>query len=330
MTASDRSVHPLVFFLKLLYLYPYRRSQARTHAMSQVISASRRTDIPAFYADWFINRLKEGSVAVQQPYSRKLIRVSLEPAELSAIVFWSKNYAPLLGRLEVIEQTTRKLFFHFTITAAQELESSVPGYRDAARDFRFLSRRYSPDRVVWRYDPICLTDKLSFDIYEERFRACADTLRGYADTCIISFVHPYRKVLINLAKYTDHRLTDVPIAQEREYARRLAEIAAPYGIRVRACSNDDLLSDAVKKASCIDGRRLAELFQIQLDTRPASIRKECACTKSVDIGAYDTCAHGCVYCYANADKERALAALRHHDPESAALGMWARGDECSG
>lgn len=291
--------------------------------MSQVVSASRRTDIPAFYADWFVNRLKEGSVAVQQPYSRKLIRVSLEPADVSAIVFWSKNYAPLLSKLEVIEQTTKGLFFHFTITAAQELESSVPDYREAIRDFQFLSRRYSPDRVIWRYDPICITNKLSFDIYEKRFRVCAEMLRGYADTCIISFVHPYRKVLIHLAKYTDHRLTDIPIEQKREYARRLAKIAASYGIQVCACCNDDLLSDAVKKASCIDGRRLAELFQTQLDTRPASIRKECACTKSVDIGAYDTCAHGCVYCYANTDKERALSALRHHDPECTALGMLA-------
>ncbi len=291
--------------------------------MPHVVSASRRTDIPAFYADWLVNRLKEGSVAVEQPYSRKLFRVSLEPADVSAIVLWSKNYAPLLSKLEDIEHTTKRLFFHFTITAARELESSVPDYREAIRDYQFLSKRYSPAQIVWRYDPICITDKLSLDIYEERFRACAELLKGYVDTCIISFVHPYRKVLANLAKYTDHRLVDVPQEMKRTYASRLAACAAAYGIRVHACCNDYLLSDAIQKASCIDGRSRAGLFQTQMDARPAVTRKECACTKSVDIGAYDTCAHGCVYCYANTDKKSALAALRRHDPGGAALGVWA-------
>ncbi|HEX9135555.1 MAG TPA: DUF1848 family protein, partial [Nitrospirota bacterium] len=137
--------------------------------MPHVISASRRTDIPAFYADWFVNRLKAGSVRVQQPYTKKPICVSLKPEDVDAIVFWSKNYAPLLNKLEAIEETTKNLFFHFTITANRELEFNTPDYKNAIKDYIFINRRYSPEHIIWRYDPICVTDKLSFEIHEERF-----------------------------------------------------------------------------------------------------------------------------------------------------------------
>jgi len=281
--------------------------------MPLVISASRRTDIPAFYADWFVNRLRAGSVTVLQPYSGRPSMVSLKSEEVSAIVFWSKNYAPLLVKLDEIEQTTKNLFFHFTITANRELESQAPDYRAAIKDYGFIARRYSPERVIWRYDPICITDQLSFDRYEERFAQCAELLQTYAKKCIFSFVHPYKKVLANMKKYSGHTLAVVSVEQQREYARRLAVRAASYGIQLLACCNDHLPSDQIEKARCIDGRFLSEIFKVPIDARPASTRKECWCTKSVDIGAYDTCAHGCLYCYANADKERAKAAFLRHD-----------------
>jgi hypothetical protein len=113
------------------YSVQYNRKAQSEGSMPQVISVSRRTDIPAFYTDWFVNRLKAGTVHVQQPYTNKLIRVSLAPEDVSAIVFWSKDYAPLLHKLEAIEKITKNLFFHFTITANRELESDTPGYRDA-------------------------------------------------------------------------------------------------------------------------------------------------------------------------------------------------------
>ncbi len=288
--------------------------------MSQVISVSRRTDIPAFYANWFINRLREGFAVVQQPYSRKFIRVSLQREDVSAIVFWSKNYAPLLGKLNDIEGTSKNLFFHFTITAMQELESSVPDYRDAIRDYRFIAARYSSAQIIWRFDPVCITDRISFEMLEERFRTCAQLLHGYARQCVISFVHPYKKVLANMKKYSVHHLTEISNEQKKAYACRLASIATSCGIQVTACCNDYLLSHSVRKASCIDGRLLSRLFDKPVDVRPASTRKECACTRSVDIGAYDTCSHGCVYCYANTDRETARAAAHRHDPRWNSLG----------
>ncbi len=289
--------------------------------MPHVISASRRTDIPAFYPDWLVNRLKAGMVFVRHPFVNKLLRVSLRPEDISAMVFWSKNYSPLLSRLGAIEKTTRNLFFHFTITANRELEFHTPDYRDAVRDYVYLSGHYSQEQLVWRFDPVVITDKLSFDLHEERFVRCAELLKGRARKCIISFVHPYKKVLANLKKYTDHSLIELSEENKREYAKRLAELAGAYGIRLYACCNNYLVSDRIQKASCIDGHFLSELFKTPIDTRPAGTRKECACTKSVDIGAYDTCAHGCVYCYANADKDRAAAALQRHNAAWNALHM---------
>lgn len=287
--------------------------------MAKIISASRRTDIPAFYSDWFVNRLKAGYAIVLQPYSGRPSKVSLNSNDINGIVFWSKNHAPLLSKLDQIERTTKNLFFHFTITANKELEGSVPDYQEAIRDYLFLAKRYSPEHLVWRYDPICITDKLPFEVYEERFVKCAKLLTGYAKKSIISFVHPYKKVLTNLRKYSDHSSFVLTAKQKQDYANRLAERAEAYGIRIFACCNDYLLSGKIQKASCIEGRVLSETFKTPIDTRPASTRKECACTKSIDIGAYDTCAHGCVYCYANMDRARAKEAHRRHDPAWNAL-----------
>jgi hypothetical protein len=285
-----------------------------------VISASRRTDIPAFYGEWLVNRLKAGFALVRNPYSRRISRVSLKAADVSALYFCSKNYGPLLPRLEQIETTTGNLFFHFTITANMELELNVPDYRDAVRDYLYLAGRYSPEQIIWRYDPVCITDKISFDDHEERFLRIAGMLKGNARKCYISFVHPYKRAVLNLQKYTDHRLAGPSLEQKQMYARRLAEKAASFGITLYACCNDYLVSDTILKASCIDGRTFSEVFQAPVDTRAAASRKECACTRSIDIGAYDTCPHGCVYCYANSDKERASAAHLRHDPGWNSLG----------
>jgi hypothetical protein len=289
--------------------------------MAQVISASRRTDIPGFYSEWFVNRLKSGFVYVQQPYSGRISRVSLKPGDVSAIFFCSKNYGPLLARIESVEAVTKNLFFHFTITANRELEFHAPDYRDAIKDYILIARRYSPGHIIWRYDPVCVTDKLSFEQHLERFALCAEQLKGHATRCILSFAHPYRKALANFRKYTDHRMIELSVEQQRHYARRLADRAETYGIRLFACCNDHLVSDRIAKASCIDGVYLSRLFKTAIDTRNAASRKECGCTRSVDIGAYDTCAHGCVYCYANMDKDRACRMQKAHNPEWNSLRM---------
>jgi hypothetical protein len=287
----------------------------------QVISASRRTDIPAFYGEWLLNRLDAGFCDVLHPYTKKWFQVSLRPEDVGAIVFWSKDYAPLLPKLDIVERTTKNLFFHFTITGNTDLELRVPDYHETAKDYLHIARRYSADHIIWRFDPICITDRLSFEKHEERFAAVAEQLKGHASSCIISFAHPYRKMTRNLEKYTSHRLVPVTVEEQKAYADRLAKRAAGYGIRLLSCCNDHLLYDAIGKARCIDGPKLSLLFGTALDARPAASRKECGCTRSIDIGAYDTCGHGCVYCYANTDQERASRAPAAVDPAGSALAV---------
>ncbi len=287
--------------------------------MQQIISASRRTDIPAFYADWFLNRLTEGFCDVRQPYTGRLHRVSLAPEDAGAIVFWSKNYRPLLPLLEKIERRISSLYFHFTITGNRDLEIRTPDFREAAADYLYLAKRYASDRVIWRFDPITITDRLSYEVHEERFAKIAELLHGHTAACIISFAHPYRKVIKNMQKYTSQALLTVSETDQRVYAGRLSRRAEAFGIRLFSCCNDHLLSDHVGKARCIDGRSLSLLFRTPLDTTPAGIRKTCGCTKSIDIGAYDTCGHGCVYCYANTDQKKAAEAPSRIDPDASCL-----------
>ena len=287
----------------------------------QVISASRRTDIPAFYSDWLLNRLDAGFCDVLHPYTKKWSRVSLRPEDIGAIVFWSKDYAPLLPKLDQVERTTRNIFFHFTITGNSDLELRAPDLRETVREYVYLAKRYSPEHILWRFDPICITDKLSYEVHEERFTAIAEMLKGHTRSCIISFAHPYRKALQNIRKYTSHTYLPLQRSEEKAFASRLAVRAHAHGIRLLACCNDHLQSDTVGKARCIDGATFSLLSGSALDTRSAASRKECGCTKSIDIGAYDTCGHGCVYCYANTDQEKASRAPAAIDPASSALSL---------
>lgn len=291
--------------------------------MKQIISASRRTDIPAFFTPWFIKRLEEGSVLVRNPYSGKVSEVSLRPEAVHSIVLWSKDFRPLLKRIEEVERHARNLFFHFTITGVPEaLERHTPEEREAVEDFRFISRRYPPANIIWRFDPIVLTDRLPFEAYEDSFGRLAGMLKGFAAECYFSFMEPYKKVLRNFEKYSGHRLLEPTVEEKKRYSTRLSAIAKRSGLRLSACCNEYLVGEDIEKARCIDAERLAGLFgDMDVSTKPAPTREGCGCARAVDIGSYDTCAHGCLYCYANSDKERAKSFLKGFDPEQKGLGF---------
>ncbi len=286
-----------------------------------ILSVSRRTDIPAFYSDWFISRLKKGYVYVWHPFSKKWLYVSLRPESIGAIVFWSKNFSPLLSRIEVVERLTHNLFFHFTITGNRALEPHTPDWRDSIKDFIYIAERYSPEHIIWRFDPICITDKIGFEMYEEWFTRCAEMLEGYTKRCYISFVNPYKKVLKNFERHSDHTLLEVSETEKRAYALRLAYIGERYGIEIFSCCNNYLLSEKIKKGSCINGTYLSRIFDTPLIDKPSPTRRHCACTYSIDIGAYNTCLHGCVYCYANTNIDRAKEFYRLFDMDSDSLSI---------
>jgi hypothetical protein len=280
-----------------------------------VISASRRTDIPAYYMPWLMNRLDAGTVTYPNPFGGKLVTVSLRPEHVHSLVFWSKHYGPFLDHIAEIERRGYPFYCHYTITGApRRLEPHVPDWQHAVRVFRQLAERTSPRRVIWRFDPIVFTDELGADFYLESFRALAAALSGATERCMFSFASYYGKVERRMSQ-AGITTVDPPLDEKRALAAQLAEIAGEHGITLYACCQKMLIEGKVRQAHCVDGELLADLFPDRppLTTlRPT--RAQCGCFASRDIGLYDSCGHGCVYCYATQSQAAAVRRLRDHDP----------------
>lgn len=293
--------------------------------MRQIISVSRRTDVPAFYGAWFIRRIRAGFAGVVNPYGGKRYVVSLKPQDVVCLVFWSKDFTPFLRHLDALDRLGYTFYFNYTLTALPAVfESNVD--KDAAfKSLTYLSDRYSPGHVNWRFDPIILSSITDSEFYVEAFERLAARLAGRVERCYFSFVTEYGKVkrnFLQLRTQTGIAIPDVHPDQKIALADRLAAIAERHGIRMYSCCGDYLLSDRIQKARCIDGAVIERLFFPQgFDHHVKPTRQECGCTESIDIGTYDTCPHGCVYCYANANKATANEAFRTHDVDSAFLGF---------
>ncbi|HHD11201.1 MAG TPA: DUF1848 domain-containing protein [Deltaproteobacteria bacterium] len=288
--------------------------------MRRIISASRRTDIPAYHTDWFVRRLKEGFVYVRHPFKHTVERVSLRAGDVHSLVFWSKNYSPLISRLHEVEAVTRNLFFHFTITALTEpFEPSSPPKDEAIRDLLYLSRRYSVEQVIWRFDPIVLTAELTPEYYLEKFTLFCERLGGGVKDCYISFVNLYGKVSSRLERM-GIKVLEPTFKEKLLLTERLATVGSRYGIRVSVCCEPHL-SKVTGRAVCIDGERLGRLFGERPSVRRMPTRKGCNCTESVDIGAYNSCPARCLYCYANSTERVVEKMLATHNPYFNALGF---------
>ena len=263
-----------------------------------ILSASRRTDIPAFYAEWFFRRLREGSVCVRNPMNRHQVsRLSLSPEVVDCIVFWTKNPAPMLDRLE--ELRDYMYYFQYTLNDYDRaIEPHVPDTESRINTFRDLSRRLGKERVIWRYDPILLTETLDPDFHVRTFRRLAEALEGYTEKAVISFVDIYparnKKALeeLGLLRPSEETL--------RRLAGRLAETARRCGLEIATCAERMDLSDlGIGHNHCIDGALIQRLLGCPIRVRPDGQRPDCGCVKCEEIGTYDTCRHGCVYCYAS-------------------------------
>lgn len=289
----------------------------------RIISASRRTDIPAFYSDWFVNRLNAGSVKWRNPFSGKEQETSLRPEDVSAIVFWSKNYAPLLPHLPGLLERGYRFLFHFTITGLpREIEPNVPPADEMVEVARALATRFGPDTVLWRYDPIFISAVSGFDHHRGTFTRLARALEGSTSRCYFSFPAFYAKVIRNTAELereTGIACYDVPVREKIEFANELAEVASDHGITMYTCCGDYLIGDRIRKAHCVDGELLFRLYPDRIGPlKQRASRDQCGCYESTDIGAYDTCPHGCVYCYANTNKQTAVTrhAVFSHDRDA--------------
>ena len=271
-----------------------------------IVSVSRRTDIPAFHGEWFMERLRERRVVWRSPFGGRLQETSLVPEDVEAFVFWSKDFAPFLPILEAIESRYR-FVLQFTITGLPRIfEPKVPQAEEAIATVRELSRRYGAASVLWRCDPILISDVTDAAYHLGRFRELAARMESHTRRCYFSFPTFYSKTLRRTAKLADQtgiRCCDVSIVERLEIGGQLAEIAAEHGIGMYSCCGDILVGGKVMKAHCVDGEMLTELFPDRIKPhRIRPTRAECGCFESADIGAYDTCGHGCVYCYANASQ----------------------------
>lgn len=289
-----------------------------------IISASRRTDIPAFYPKWFMQRIRAGIVKYRNPFGGQIHQVYLKPEDVACFVFWSKNYNPLLPYLDELTHCGFGFYFHFTITGLPRvLERHVINPQNAIKTFKLLSDTWGPDLVQWRYDPIIISKDTPISFHLRQFETMASSLQGYTTRCYFSFVQLYEKVQKNLDEMSEvhgNHIGSLSKMEKIELAETLADIAQAYSIQMLACCNDFLLSDKIQKAHCVDGHLIKELFpQKSFQVKLNPTRKECGCNDSRDIGGYDTCPYGCVYCYANKSPKIALQNYRRHSPHSAIL-----------
>lgn len=287
------------------------------HGGVRLISASRRTDIPAFYSRWLLRRLDEGYCHSINPFGGQIRRVPLRAEDTLGIVFWTRSPSPLLPHLGRLRERGYQYYFHFSLNGyPREIETNNPQTATAIRVFRKLSDEISPARVFWRYDPIVLSDRTPPEWHLARFEHLSRELEGFTQRCSFSFVDWYGKTARNLAAAgRAHGIAFVQpeIAVRRELARSLAAIAAARGITLYSCCEDDLVGGGIEKARCVD----SALFGYS--GRFAPTRADCGCVESTDIGAYDTCVFGCAYCYATNSRKAALARMGSHDPEDTVL-----------
>lgn len=290
-----------------------------------IISASRRTDIPAFYAEWFVNRLKAGYVEVRNPFNRhQLRRVSLARENVDAIVFWTRNAANLMPHLPLLDAMGHAYYFQVTITGyPRALESSVPKPAAAMETFRALGDRLGPERVIWRYDPILLSNLLDVAGHKRQFESIAAGLAGNTRQVVISFADFYRKTERNLKAVDGLAWQDIAAIPEAmaDLAAFMASVAAGNGMEIQTCAEaHDLSRFGVAPGKCIDDALLRSAFGIDVTARKdKGQRTECGCVQSVDIGAYNTCLHGCAYCYATYNGVLAARNRAGHDPMSPCL-----------
>lgn len=304
-----------------------------------IISASRSTDLPAFYADWFARRLRAGWARWVNPFNQRSQWISFEHAR--AIVFWSKNPRPLLAHLDAFAHMSWYLTFTLNDYIAEGLEPGLPPLAERLETFSAFSDLVGPDRVIWRADPLMLLDSPGIDGLLTRVQAIGDKLRGRTRRLVFSFadIAGYRKVGANLKK-AGISFSEWNEETMRSAAAGLSNIGRNLGIEVVSCAEKiDLSSVGIRHGRCIDDELLHRLFPEDRELqrylgfmtnqptlpgiaipRPSlkdkGQRKACGCVTSKDIGSYDTCPHGCIYCYANTSPELARRKAALHDPDA--------------
>lgn len=282
-----------------------------------ILSASRRTDIPALYPDWFFGRLREGYVCVRNPMNpRQVSRISMKREHVDGIVFWTKNPIPMMDRLHLLDGYP--YYFQFTLTSCgRDMETNLPSKNHVLIPaFQSLAKRLGRHRVVWRYDPIFISETYTVDYHIRYFAKMAERLADSTEKCTLSFLDYYKNT-----KKTAPEIRPPDDDEIRTMMSAFSETAKRVGIALDTCAEEmDLSEYGISHGSCIDAERLSRIagYPVMSPT-DKNQRKACGCASAVDIGAYNTCVNGCRYCYANYILPLAAENYRNHDPESPLL-----------
>lgn len=293
-----------------------------------VISASRRTDIPAFYAKWFMNRIRAGCCAVPNPFNLSQVSyVSLRPEDVDVIVFWTRDARGLLPHLAELDQRGYRYYFQYTIMDNPRLmDLRTPRLEASLNTFRTLADHVSPERVVWRYDPIVLSNVSAPEFHQKTYQYIAKALRGHTRRSVISIVDVYSKAQKRLRQLAEHGVELLPSDGEAFTAlmRALVRTAKANGMEIYSCAEDlDLERYDVRPGKCVDDKYITKTFGIAVHRKKdPSQREACGCVVSRDIGMYNSCLCGCQYCYATSSFERARINYGKHHPESPSLIGW--------
>ena len=281
-----------------------------------IINTGQRTDIPAFYSRWFVNRLRAGFVLVRNPYNPEIVtRYRLTPDVVDLIGFCTKNPAPMLPYMDLLKPFGQ--FWYVTITPyGKDIEPHVPGKLQVLESFRRLSDIVGTHRVGWRYDPVFISEDWPVERHIRAFGYMAKALSGFTRTAVISFIDMYEKTKRNFPEVR-------PVSREDRLTlgKAMVEIGRQYGMTIRPCAEGNELSPFGADCSgCMTIAMYEQALGQRLKApRQQRARKECACYLGGDIGAYNTCGHLCRYCYANYDAETVKSNMKLHDPESPLL-----------
>ena len=278
-----------------------------------IIQTGQRTDIPAYYSEWFANRLREGYVLVRNPYNPiSVTRYELTPDIVDLIGFCSKNPEPMLKHMDLLRPYHQ--YWFVTITPdGKDMEPNVPPKETVMETFCRLSAIVGPDCIAWRYDPIIINETWTLEKHIKTFREMASTLAGYTKVCVISFIMLYEKVKTN---FPEVKL--IPEKEQIQITEELVKIAKDFGMTIRPCGDSRHLTKTGADCSgCMTQKTFETAIGQNLILPPnPNNRKECACYITGDIGAYNTCGHLCRYCYANSDPQLVAQNMRRHDPHS--------------
>lgn len=281
-----------------------------------ILSIDFRTDIPAFYSEWILNRFKEGYLMFRNPAVPTTVhKVILDKQHIEGIIWCSKDYLPILSRLHEITDKFSSVF-HYTITGyGKDIEPNVPSLDQSIYTFKELSERYNKEKVIWRFDPIFYCKDFGETQTLERFENICKELHDYTDRVVVNFVSPYEKV----KRHLPEMITLQPLMKKVLLLNMLG-VCKRYDFKLQTCGNGLQFKDlqGIEVTGCLDEHAL-NLMGIYPKSKNKATDWGCLCYPNTSVGVYNTCLHKCKYCYASADFDMCDKNYAQHDPNSPLL-----------